>query len=101
MCDLNEEAFAAVAGAVERGELFAAGRFAELLLMAGCLDGPALLFDASRVSYRPELRGPLPLVPLPAPGFHRPVARLQRAVREATLPVLSTMVGVPLSASTA
>ncbi|MFF2548299.1 hypothetical protein ACFVUY_37880 [Kitasatospora sp. NPDC058063] len=44
--DLNEEAFAAVTEAVELGEQLDAERFAELLLMAGRLDGPALIFDA-------------------------------------------------------
>ncbi|AIA08577.1 hypothetical protein DC74_8173 [Streptomyces noursei] len=44
--DLGAEAFAAVAEAAERGELLDTGRFAELLLRAGRLDGPALLFDA-------------------------------------------------------
>ncbi|MGY1548283.1 hypothetical protein [Streptomyces sp. MN6] len=44
--DLGAEAFAAVAEAAGCGELLDAGRFAELLLMVGRLDGPALLFDA-------------------------------------------------------
>ncbi|WP_439681712.1 hypothetical protein [Embleya sp. MST-111070] len=44
--DLGAEAFAAVAGASTRGELLGAERFADLLLRAGRLDGPALLFDA-------------------------------------------------------
>ncbi|MGK3110639.1 hypothetical protein [Streptomyces sp. WAC05858] len=44
--DLGAEAFAAVAEAAERAELFEVERFAELLLLAGRLDGPALLFDA-------------------------------------------------------
>ncbi|MFD9596799.1 hypothetical protein ACFWA9_29180 [Kitasatospora sp. NPDC059973] len=44
--DLSEEAFAAVAEAAECGELLDADRFAALLLKAGRLDGPALLFDA-------------------------------------------------------
>ncbi|MEV4505443.1 hypothetical protein [Streptomyces klenkii] len=44
--DLSAEAFAAVAEAAECGELLDAERFTELLLMAGRLDGPALLFDA-------------------------------------------------------
>ncbi|RLU82562.1 hypothetical protein CTZ27_30030 [Streptomyces griseocarneus] len=44
--DLVAEAFAAVAEAAEHGELLDADRFAGLLLQAGRLDGPALLFDA-------------------------------------------------------
>ncbi|PJN36650.1 hypothetical protein CG747_32495 [Streptomyces sp. CB02959] len=44
--DLGAEAFAAVAEAAERGELLDTGRFAELLVRVGRLDGPALLFDA-------------------------------------------------------
>ncbi|MFD4535659.1 hypothetical protein ACFWNL_18465 [Kitasatospora sp. NPDC058397] len=44
--NLNEEAFAEVAEAVEGGETLDAERFAQLLLRAGRLDGPALTFDA-------------------------------------------------------
>ncbi|GGX40935.1 hypothetical protein [Streptomyces noursei] len=44
--NLGAEAFTAVADAAECGALLDAGRFADLLLMAGRLDGPALLFDA-------------------------------------------------------
>ncbi|QSY49549.1 MULTISPECIES: hypothetical protein [Streptomyces] len=44
--DLGAEAFAAIAEAAERCELLGVERFAELLLRAGRLDGPALLFDA-------------------------------------------------------
>ncbi|MEV6421642.1 hypothetical protein [Streptomyces sp. NPDC051662] len=44
-CDLGAEAFAAVAEAAKQGELLDCARFGELLLWAGRLDGPALLFD--------------------------------------------------------
>ncbi|MFI7087608.1 hypothetical protein ACIBUR_28940 [Streptomyces anulatus] len=46
MRDLGAEAFATVAEAAARGGLLDAERFDELLLHAGRLDGPALLFDA-------------------------------------------------------
>lgn len=45
-CDLEAEAFAAVAKAAEHGELLDADRIAELLLQAGRLNGPALLSTA-------------------------------------------------------
>ncbi|MEU5417858.1 hypothetical protein [Streptomyces sp. NPDC020667] len=45
-CDLEAEAFAAVAKTAEHGEVLGADRLAELLLQAGRLNGPALLFDA-------------------------------------------------------
>jgi hypothetical protein len=45
-CDLGAEAFTTVAEAAKRGEIFGVDRFAGLLLQAGRLDGPALLFDA-------------------------------------------------------
>jgi len=44
--DLQAEAFAAVAQAADHRELLSTERFAALLLLAGRLDGPALLFDA-------------------------------------------------------